>query len=446
MASRPSRKYGFVCLLVLIAAVCTVPPFVNAYMQSSTGTNTTLATSSATITLGDTVTFTATVAANTGTATGLVTFFDGSTLLGSGTLNQGTPNQATFATSLLSASASPHSITANYQGDATHDPSASSASSETVNKRTSTTSPLVLNPSTVVVDQSSTATVTVTDSGPVPPGTAGTFTTTRAPSDSRAGATAILLADGRVLVLGGLAFDGTTVLNTAEIYNGSSFSQPPIQMESRRLGAVAVLLPNLQVLVAGGTGAINTTAGPLNTAELFDPIAMTFSTTFPNDQMHAARFRLVAALLNNGKVLVAGGLDATSTVQASAELYDPVFNSFTATGSMNTARMGATATLLGNGKVLIAGGSNDGTFNGGPNGALNTAELFDPAGNNGAGTFTLITGTNSTLSALRWQPEAALLQSGKVLIAGGQNSGGVLASADLYDPVANTFTPSNHSM
>src|SRR5215467_7444965 len=112
MASRPSRKSGFVYLFVLIAAVCTVPLFVNAYMQSSTGTSTTVTSSQGTITLGDTVTFTATVTANTGTATGLVTLFDGNTPLGSGTLNQGTPNQATFATALLSAAASPHSITA----------------------------------------------------------------------------------------------------------------------------------------------------------------------------------------------------------------------------------------------------------------------------------------------------------------------------------------------
>src|SRR5262249_29978035 len=158
-----------------------------------------------------------------------------------------------------------------------------------------------------------------------------------------------------------------------EIYNGSSFSQPPIQM-GRRYGHVAVLLPNLQVLVAGGIDMI----GPLNTAALFDPIFGTFSSG-SSDVMEAARYRPVAALLNNGKVLVAGGLGASSTVQASAELYDPVFNRFIATSSMNTPRMGATATLLGNGKVLIVGGSNDGTFNG----ALDTAELFDPAGNGG---------------------------------------------------------------
>src|SRR5262249_46089977 len=150
--------------------------------QASTATTTAVASSAGTITLGDTVTFTATVTASTGTPTGLVTFFDGGMPLGSGTLQVVAGNsQATFSTGLLSAAASPHSITAIYQGDATHTSSSSAAISETVNPRTSTTG-VVLNPTTVVAGQSSTATVTLTDSGSVPAGTADTFSTTGAPA------------------------------------------------------------------------------------------------------------------------------------------------------------------------------------------------------------------------------------------------------------------------
>src|SRR5262249_29636250 len=126
MASRPSRKFGILHLFALLLLVCVatvyfIPLHVNA-MQSPTATNTTLnASPGTTITLGDTVTFTATVTATTGTPTGLVTFFDGATPLGSGTLAVvGGNNVATFSTSLLSAAASPHSITATYQGDGTH--------------------------------------------------------------------------------------------------------------------------------------------------------------------------------------------------------------------------------------------------------------------------------------------------------------------------------------
>ena len=72
-----------------------------------------------------------------------------------------------------------------------------------------------------------------------------------------------------------------------------------------------------------------------------------------------------ATLLNNGKVLVAGGHDA------SAEIFDPTSGTFAATGSMSVGRDSHTATLLANGKVLIAGGEN-------VSGPLATTELYDP--------------------------------------------------------------------
>jgi hypothetical protein len=57
-------------------------------------------------------------------------------------------------------------------------------------------------------------------------------------------------------------------------------------------------------------------------------------------------------LLKNGKVLVAGGFGAIT----SAELFDPVSGSFSSTGSMGTGRSDHTATLLNDGKVLVTGG------------------------------------------------------------------------------------------
>jgi hypothetical protein len=407
--------------------------------QTVKGSTTTAVTSSqGTITLGDTVTFTATVTTTSGTPGGLVTFFDGSTPLGAGTLALVSGNdQATFSTSLLSAAGSPHSITATYQGDANFGSSTSSPVSETVNPRTSTTG-VVLNPTTVVAGQASAATVTVTDSGSVPPGTADTFATTGAPATGRTGFTSTLYADGLVLVAGGTDA-GNNVLQSAAIYtvSGAGFAAAD-HLNAARTGAVAVLLPNGKVLVAGGSSD-GTANGALNTAELFDPGAGTFTPT--THTMTAARFGTTATLLNTGKVLIAGGQNSGGVLNG-AELYDPAADTFTATGNLNTARTGAAATLLGGGKVLIAGGSSDGTANG----ALNGAEVFDPAGNGGAGIFASVAGANPTLSAGRWQPEAALLLSGKVLIAGGQNSGGALASADLYDPVADSFTASSQQM
>jgi hypothetical protein len=69
-------------------------------------------------------------------------------------------------------------------------------------------------------------------------------------------------------------------------------------------------------------------------------------------------------------VLIAGGLDNTLNLVASAELYDPAAGTFAATGSMAAAREFHTATLLSNGMVLIAGGL-------GTSGYLAGAELYE---------------------------------------------------------------------
>jgi hypothetical protein len=97
--------------------------------------------------------------------------------------------------------------------------------------------------------------------------------------------------------------------------------------------------------------------------------------------------------------------------------------SWTETGNMRTAREAHTATLLQSGKVLVAGGYNA------PD-VLSSAELYDPATG-------LWTATDS-MSTGRQYHTATLLPSGKVLVAGGYGSG--LSSAELYDPASGTWT------
>lgn len=99
---------------------------------------------------------------------------------------------------------------------------------------------------------------------------------------------------------------------------------------------------------------------------------------------------------------------------------------WSATGSLSVSRWGASATLLNTGKVLVAGGAST------PYGSkfFATAELFDPA----TGTWS----PTGSLSVGRFAHTATLLTNGKVLVAGGysDSSGGALASAELYDPTA----------
>ena len=81
--------------------------------------------------------------------------------------------------------------------------------------------------------------------------------------------------------------------------------------------------------------------------------AQSFSLT---GNLNMARLENTATLLNNGMVLIAGGVGSNSASLADAELYNPATGNFTLTGSLNTARAFHTATLLSNGQVLVAGG------------------------------------------------------------------------------------------
>src|SRR4029077_19874687 len=93
----------------------------------------------------------------------------------------------------------------------------------------------------------------------------------------------------------------------------------------------------------------------------------TFSTTGATSVPYVGQ---TAALLPNGRVLIAGGVGQPALY--SAELYDPAAGTWSLTGSMLTSRYDHTMTLLPSGKVLIAGGYS-GT------GPTNAAELYDVA-------------------------------------------------------------------
>ncbi|HSY40131.1 MAG TPA: choice-of-anchor D domain-containing protein [Polyangia bacterium] len=98
---------------------------------------------------------------------------------------------------------------------------------------------------------------------------------------------------------------------------------------------------------------------------------------------------------------------------------------------LSTERGDAVAAVLPSGQVLIAGGQNAG-------GVLSSAELFDPAGD----TFTKLQGAGGETVEVRQGAVAATLPDGEVLIAGGSNykTPTFLSSAELFDPADDTFT------
>lgn len=199
-------------------------------------------------------------------------------------------------------------------------------------------------------------------------------------------------------------------------------------MSTSRLGHTATLLPNGKVLIVGGDNSANTTPY-LNTAELYDPATGTFNLT---GKMSTGRSGHAATLLANGKVLITGGMDAwlTDHTLSSAEIFDPATGQFTPTGNMSQKRIWHTATSLANGTVLIAGGANIAS---GITDYLNSAEIYDPA----TGVFT----PTGSMNAPRIWFSATLLNTGKVLVAGGsQQNGGTLMSTELFDPGTGLFT------
>jgi len=129
-------------------------------------TNTALASSLNPSRFGDQVTFTASVSGGVTTATGTVNFLEGTTVLGSGTLDQN--SQATFATSSLTTGT--HSVTASYSGDSTNAPSVSAAVDQVV-QQSSTTINLSSNLNPSSYGQAVTFTAAISSGGATPTGT-----------------------------------------------------------------------------------------------------------------------------------------------------------------------------------------------------------------------------------------------------------------------------------
>jgi len=278
--------------------------------------------------------------------------------------------------------------------------------------------------------------------------TVGTFSKTGEMTSERSLHTATLLSDGKVLVAGGADAKGL-VLSTAEIYSPVSRTFVATgPMSTPRLGAAAVRLPNGRVLVVGGE---DDSHQAIELAEVFHPATGRW---FPTEEaMGTPRVNPTATLLQNGKVLVVGGysIDSASMPLATAEIYDPATDTFSpTTGSMAVARRNHTATLLNDGRVLVAGGYNgDGVDATTVNPNVNAPEIYDPA----TGTFS----ATDDMSRARRYPTATMLPDGKVLIAGGydddsSNDTEVLSSAEVYHPApydppkAATFEPTADPM
>ena len=196
-------------------------------------------------------------------------------------------------------------------------------------------------------------------------------------------------------------------------------------MSVPRIFDSATALNDGTVLIAGG---IDRQGKVLDSAEIYDPVADNFTLvgnmTTPRDVQGAAK-------LSDGTVLIAGGFDGHSPV-SSAEIYDPISKTFHATSHrMNFARENPSATTVTGGLALVAGGFDmDNVWSNG--------EVYDLA----SGEF-FVTGPMSSPRLLNF---AAALPSGEVLVGGGATfapgQGNTLTSTvDIFDPGTFKFRP-----
>jgi hypothetical protein len=173
--------------------------------------------------------------------------------------------------------------------------------------------------------------------------------------------TATLLSSGKVLLAGGSdgalgnSTPAVSIYASGDLFDPSTgqFTAATGMMTAERDFLTANLLSSGKVLLAGG---VNTTM-TLGTADLFDPSGQSFTAT---GNLVTPRFYHDATGLNDsaGTILVTGGIAAGGNTDA-AETYDPTAGTFTVTGSMLHPRVWHSSTVLPNGKILVTGGEDN---------------------------------------------------------------------------------------
>lgn len=198
------------------------------------------------------------------------------------------------------------------------------------------------------------------------------------------------------------------------------------------------------VAATTGGGGVGGTGGEGGAAPALDPTSFRMTGAMPvKIRYHQS------TLLPDGRVLVSGGASTIDGLpRLEAQTFDPATETFAPTPPMNDRRAFHSSTLLPSGQVLVVGGGR-GNIIGLASGLDTTAsaELFDPATN----TFT----PTGSMATARANHRAVLLPDGRVLIAGGGTDeegspcnaaypdcfiAKTTPTAELYDPATGAFT------
>jgi N-acetylneuraminic acid mutarotase len=253
-------------------------------------------------------------------------------------------------------------------------------------------------------------------------------------SDARELPEAVVLQDGRVLVISGIRLGA---LSTAvDVYNPvtNMWATPAASLHTGRYLFAAAVLRDGRVLVTGGLTVVTVddvpTATLLASTEIYDPAHDTWT---PGPDLPFPTVAPRAVTLGDGRVLVIGGLTSDGLTSSTA-LFDPAIAAWTSGAPMSYARLLPDATPLADGRILVTGGfTNDDRQS-----SVAFAELFDPSTSSWSPAGQMSIG--HTLGI------ATRLQDGRVLVAGGADSNlnpALLANTDIYEPITNTWHPAN---
>lgn len=259
--------------------------------------------------------------------------------------------------------------------------------------------------------------------------------------------TANLLDDGRVALIGGSVEDvvGNDLFrNQIQVFDpqNEQFSVQISVMSIERAAHTSTKLSDGRILIAGGA---NGGGGVEKVTEIWDP---TNDSIVQVADLAQERTYHTATLLNDGRVMVAGGLGiydfsdiitGLNSARKSIEIFDPNTNSWSTGPEMPKGRVGHQASLLNDGRVLITGGLEVGSVFGIPTPELsNDCRIYDPV-------------TNTLSAAAPFSGQRALhtqvvLPDGRVLMNGGFDgnllllSFSPLASSRVYNPSTNAWT------
>ena len=234
---------------------------------------------------------------------------------------------------------------------------------------------------------------------------------------------AVLLVSGKVLQLGA---SGEVYDSTKDSWQYAvSPSQPQATIPQ---GNNAVLLADGTVFTDGGfyqypnSGFVDVSAG----AQIYDPISQTAKEILNT----GGGAYSTASALQDGRVLVVGGVDTTNRTLITVTAYDPAVGQGVLLSSHAHAEGGAASVILADGRVVATGGFD---ASGITTGAASAADIFTPA----TGLWT----SAASMASPRQYHTASILSNGRMLVVGGNDGmSTVFASAELYDPTANTWS------